>query len=346
MSDKYEWLTLTVADYGYPMEIRNGSFYNEKGEDIAGIPADMYLNHQWWDGDSGIAVTGDQYREVPSSMKIKWFSYAEDKFYKGDFKLDHEKISALFKEGLKCNDGAKNYNYIKLAIAPGGQVFLYLVGGNTVLIGSFLAKEIFILNFKEEMGYTVDESRSQFLVDFTAKMPLQTQKEIAEKKINTTIWNDINKKYPWKYTLEALEFEHLPLTMQDDKKGANYISGEKAWCTNTDYFTKTEWKPVPTEIDGVFKTSAGRTFTIRIYPGNVDGKEPNKQTYEVQRAREQELVKLFRDFYEKTGKQDFEIHLRMDDHFKNGKVFLRKGTLEQEIPNTEVEIFDNTFGDD
>lgn len=203
MDEKYDWLTLTVADMGYPMEIRNGSFYNEKGEDIAGIPADMYLSSQWWNGDSGVVIAGEQYRDIPASMKIKWFSYAEDKFYEGDFKLDYEKISAHFKKGLKCEDGTGNYKYIKVAIAPGGQVFLYLIGGNNVCIGSYLAKEVFVSDFKEEMGYTVDETRDQFLVDFIAKMQQQTQKEIAEHKINTTIWNDINKKYPWKYTLEV-----------------------------------------------------------------------------------------------------------------------------------------------
>ena len=343
-NEKYDWLVLTVADQGYPMDIRYGVFYNEKGENIADVPSNIPLSTQWWDGDSGVVITGEQYREIPTRMKIKWFSYAEDKFFEGDFNLDYDKISSLFKNGFECKDGTQNYHYIKVAIAPGGQVFLYLIGVNSTLVGKYTAREIFITDFIGEMRITTEDITREISVrNRIRKMPLQTQKEIDESKIKTTIWDDINVKYPWKYTLEAQEFEHLPLTMQKERKGVNYLNGEKAWCTDTEHFTNTSPKAIPTEIDGVFKTSAGRTFTIRIYPGNVDSLEPNKQTYEVQRAREQELVKLFKDFYKKTNNQEFEIHLKMDKYFKNGKVFLKKGTLEQEIPNTEVQIFDDTF---
>ena len=342
MNDKYDWLVLTVADQGYMMEILEGDFFYDNGKSLASIPSRQVLQSQWWDGDSGVMISGEQFKSLPARMKIKWFSYAEDKFYEGDFKLDYDKIAALFKKGLQCKDGAQTYNYFKVAIAPGGQVFLYLIGGNNKLVGSFLAKENHSLKWTD-LGNSTNEGRKDDVIHFQSESPLQTQKEIAENKINTSIWNDINLNYPWKYTLEAQEFKHLPLTMQKERKGVNYLNGEKAWCTETEYFTNTSPKAIPTEIDGVFKTSAGRTFTIRIYPGNVDGKEPNKQSYEVRRAREQELVKLFKDFYEKVGKQEFEIHLRMDEYFKNGKVFLKKGNIEQEIPNTEVQIFDDTF---
>lgn len=346
MNNKYEWLILTTADEGYPMEIKSGAFYDENGEDIAGIPGDMYLSSQWWNGDSGVMIVGDEFRSIPASMSIKWFSYAEDKFYKGTFKLDYEKLKSIFKKGLGCGKVKINSRYFKVSIAPKGQVFLYLISPNTELVGNFQATEYSVIDFKEEMHIQkhIEITRDSLLKLNIKNMPLQTQKEIANKKISTEIWKDINLKYPWKYSLEAEEFEHLTLTMQEEKKGVEYINGENAWCIDgTDYFLNPKPKPIPLEIDGSFKTSAGRTFTIRIYPGNVGGLEADKQEYAVRRAREQELVKLFKDFYEKIGKQDFDIHLRMDESFRTGKVFLKKGYVEQEIPNTEVQIFDETF---
>lgn len=344
MNGKYEWLILTVADYGYVMEIVDGDFLSVNNESIASVPGNQVLQYQWWNGESGLMITGEQYKELPARMKIKWFSYAEDKFYEGDFKLDYEKISNLFKQGLKCSNGRTNYHYFKVAIAPGGQVFLYLMGGNAILLGSYQAEENYLLKWTD-LGNRSNDQRKNAVQHYQLKSPLQTQKEIAENRINTTIWKDINIKYPWKYTLEAEEFENLAFTMLKERKGVDYINGEQTWCTDTDYFIKTSHKAIPLEIDGVFKTAAGRTFTIRIYPGNVEGLEPNKQSYEVRRGREQKLVKLFKEFYEKIDRQDFDIHLRMDPHFQTGKVYLKKGNIEQEIPDTEVQIFDDTFGE-
>lgn len=342
MNNKYEWLTLTTADMGYPMKIRYGYFYDNKNENIAGIPADMILQSQWWSGDSGVVIAGEQYRSVPFGMKIKWFSYAEDKFYEGDFKLDYEKLTKLFKEGLNCKESS-NYKYFKVSIAPGGQVFLYLLGGNSLLVGSYQAKEYVVNDFKAEMRYRVDETREEYLVDFVKKMPLQTQQEISEKRINTQIWKDINLHYPWSYTFKVADFNNS-FDLKEKDIIVNYINGENARCiSEIDYLTKSSPKAIPLEIDGEFETSAGRKFTIRIYPGNVNGQEPQKQTYEVQRGREQELVKLFKDFYEKVGKKDFEIHLKLSPDFKTGKVYLKKDNIEQEIPKVQVDIFDMTF---
>ncbi|VEH20922.1 Protein of uncharacterised function (DUF2931) [Chryseobacterium nakagawai] len=341
MNNKYEWLTLTTADMGYNMEIVDGSFYDNKGEVIAGIPSRQVLQSQWWNGDSGVMIVGEQYRPIPFGMKIRWFSYAEDKFYEGDFKLDYEKLSKLFKEGLNCKESS-NYKYFKIALAPGGQVFLYLLGGNSLLVGDFLAKESHSLQWTD-LGNKSNEQRNNAVKHFQGEMPLQTQQEISEKRINTQIWKDINLHYPWSYTFKVADFNNS-FELKKQKMGVDYINGEEAWCiSEIDYLTKSSPKAIPMEIDGKFETSAGRKFTIRVYPGNVNGQEPKMQPYEIRRGREQELVKLFKDFYEKVGKKDFEIHLKLSPDFKTGKVYLKKDNIEQEIPKVQVDIFDMTF---
>ncbi len=286
-------------------------------------------------------IVGEQYRPIPFGMKIKWFSYAEDKFYEGDFKLDYEKLSGLFKEGLNCKESS-NYKYFKIALAPGGQVFLYLLGGNSLLVGDFLAKESHSLQWTD-LGNHTNAERKDDVKYYQSKMPLQTQQEISEKRINTQIWKDINLHYPWSYTFKVADFNNS-FDLKEKDIIVNYINGENARCiSEIDYLTKASPKAIPLEIDGEFETSAGRKFTIRIYPGNVNGQEPQKQTYEIQRGREQELVKLFKDFYAKIGKKDFEIHLKLSPDFKTGKVYLKKGNLEQKIPKVQVDIFDMTF---
>ena len=177
MENKFAWSVETVADYGYPMKIKSGAFYDEKGEVIAGIPADMFLSLQWWSGSSGAMVVGEQYRPVPNSMQIKWFSYAEDKFYEGTFQLNKEKISVLFKKGISCKDMQEDENFtdFKVAIAPGGQVFLYLNGYNALLVGAYQAQEIIVNDLKKEMGYTIDETRKESFEAYIKKMTIESK---------------------------------------------------------------------------------------------------------------------------------------------------------------------------
>ena len=186
MNGKYNWLTLTTADMGYPMRILYGEFYNEKSEPIASIPSSMYLSSQWWSGDSGVMITGEEYKEVPTGMKIKWFSHAEDKFYEGDFVVDKERITQLFDKGIEYNNPSNEYSkypYIKVAIAPAGQVYLYLEGGNNVLVGAFVAKEVFVDNFKREMRLPIhtEIERDELIKIVLKNTPLHQHIIIVEK---------------------------------------------------------------------------------------------------------------------------------------------------------------------
>ena len=173
-------------------------------------------------------------------------------------------------------------------------------------------------------------------------MPLQTPQEIAENRISTQIWKDINLHYPWHYTFE-IEDDKRPLLIQKENLGASFINSESAWAVLPEFFTTTTPKAIPLEIDANFETEAGRKLTVRIYPGNVNGKEPQYQTYEVQRVREQELVKLFKEFYKEIGSQEFAVHLKISEDVKTAKVYLKKGKIEREIPNVEIQLFDTTF---
>src|SRR5690606_25661894 len=112
------------------------------------------------------------------------------------------KISNLFKNGESCHKG--NYKYIKVALAPGGQVYLYLTGPNATLIDSFQAQEYVVNDFVDEMRITKEGVTRQISVQSRVEdMPFQTQQEIAEKRINIQIWKDINLHYPWSYTQEV-----------------------------------------------------------------------------------------------------------------------------------------------
>ena len=121
-----------------------------------------------------------------------------------------------------------------------------------------------------------------------------------------------------------------------------FIDGEKNMHFDLDFLTGFAPKPIPIEIDAVYDGQEGE-YVIRVYPGNVGGEEFIALPYEQYRKREQQLVKLFKEFYERIGKQPFDLHLEIDEKFENPKLYLKKDDIMQEIPNVEFELFNSTF---
>lgn len=89
-----------------------------------------------------------------------------------------------------------------------------------------------------------------------------------------------------------------------------------------------------------FKSPGGRAFTVYTYFGYVNGVEPAKQDYETRRKREQEMVRLFKEFSEKIGGKEFELHFKFDENLKSAKAYLKHDKLEQEIPFATFEFYD------
>ena len=343
MNDKYEWLVETGADKGYPMEILSGSFIYENGEE-AGIPGSMRLGlGSWWlSSDSGTIISGEQFRPVPVKMEIEWYSYAEDKFYTGSFQLDQQELLEYFRKGhtncVKKEVEDVNFDFL-IGLAPGGHVYLYLSGANIILIHNFKGQEVQVTDFKGVMRYNTDETREEIFKDFVSSMPLQTQQEIAEKRISTDIWDKLNQKYHWKLTWEMKDTPNYKLNA--DFIGSDFINAESMYCTPTYYFTNTDAKPVPYEMLSNLESPAGRAFTLYTYFGYVNGVEPAKQDYETHRKREQEMVKLFKDFSEKIDGKEFELHIEFDENLKNAKAYLKYDKIMQEIPFVVFDFYSN-----
>ena len=140
MNKKYEWLVLTAADDGYPMEIIYGELTDPIGRG-GNIPTGQLLRSRLF-GDAGMMIVGDEFRPLPHKMKIKWFSYAENKFFKGEFDLDHKYIEAIFEqeEYIYRDGGGIDFKVVPI---PDGKVMLYLYGVNTFLLGIYQGKRIY-----------------------------------------------------------------------------------------------------------------------------------------------------------------------------------------------------------
>ncbi|MBL4746159.1 MAG: DUF2931 family protein [Flavobacteriaceae bacterium] len=126
MNKEYEWRVSANAPKNFPATIYYASLGGVE------VRRDGTIDSGW--GMSGSSVEG--LKTLPKTLDLIWLSYIDNQFYKGNFKLDQEKIKHIFNEGFKDNFGKDNITYhdfsFVINVAPGGTVALFMKG-----LGSF-----------------------------------------------------------------------------------------------------------------------------------------------------------------------------------------------------------------
>jgi len=125
--NRYEWLPTESSYENYPMRIIHGDFIFDDGTSLY-IPGRKTIDNGW--GEMGsIHIVGEKFKPLPTRIEISYFSFAEDKFYSGVFSLPYEKISNLFREGLRSPiTGEKiTYQNIIVGVAPAGEISIWLM---------------------------------------------------------------------------------------------------------------------------------------------------------------------------------------------------------------------------
>jgi hypothetical protein len=153
-------------------------------------------------------------------LRLTWFSYAEDKFYKGDFLLPQERIYQLLKQGSWDIEKNKHVTFTTLTVCvlPKGVVVVWLTGGNQVLIGRYQGQE-FSASAAEYKHYYGPADRALMVRNTQAELPAEVQAHIKAGTLSTKQWDEWLKTYPWK-----VEFAQ-PLTLY--RYAAYYTSAER-----------------------------------------------------------------------------------------------------------------------
>lgn len=195
--DKYEWLPTESAHPEYPMTIVSGNLYLKDGSSVY-IPSKAVVDNGW--GEIGSThIVGSTMKALPVSMKITWFSFAEDKFFTGTFDLPYDHISKLFAEGRESHRTRERITYedIIVGMAPGGEVSVWLQAEREVLlVASFTAKEDVVdwSQITENETY----SRSRYIKEVLKDHLSKDQFELLEKEgIPFEKLNLYRKQYMW-----------------------------------------------------------------------------------------------------------------------------------------------------
>jgi hypothetical protein len=217
-TEKFVLTAGPCAADGYFVMIQGGQFIGSDGTGFA-VPGGHVLRSTW--GASGTTwSSGDDRHPAPERLSLTWFSYAEDKFYKGDFLLPQERIYHLLEQGSWDIEKNKHVTFTTLTVCvlPKGVVVVWLTGGNQVLIGRYQGQE-FNPSPEQFQHYYGRANRASFVQYRREQMPAEVQAEIKAGTLSTKRWDEWLKTYPWK-----VEFAQ-PLMLY--RYAAYYTSAER-----------------------------------------------------------------------------------------------------------------------
>ncbi|MCP2029029.1 hypothetical protein L1276_004208 [Flavobacterium sp. HSC-32F16] len=345
-TEKFGWLAAAGAGEEYPMEIVSGSFIASDGS-AQWIPSREVLK-AGWGNSNGSWVVGDELRKVPERMILTWLSYAENKFFTGEFELPQQKMYELFKQNYGKGihpDGSEfdlKFSELTVGLAPKGLVTLWISGFAQIEIGTYQAHET---NIEWENFYRGEAKREVVIKSYQNDMLPFVQDEITHNKINNIYWKDLLERY--KYSINFNKTEQYKIYDYE----IWFINHESVDTKSNDlnYILKSQiLKAIPGNMVLFLKDNFGRKLEVRIDLCVPKEKkiEENLSLVE-ERNKNLELIKVFKTFYAQN--ENVELYIKFNKEIVksniykpvySGKVFLKSSTSEVEIPNSTVAVYD------
>ena len=344
--ESFEWDAETGADETAPMEIIYSEFIMSDGS-TGFIPSGQYLNDTWGVSSSGSMSVGEDRKKVPDSLRIIWFSYAENKFFKGHFQLPQKKMYNIFKKdygydimpnGTKSKNRCNGYT---LAIAPQGMITLWMSAEGSIEIGTYYAEETFDIDWN---SFSKNPSREEVVKNSQKRMPAFVQEKIAQNKISNQYFKNLLQRYHYSIGTNREDFKIIDYNV-------GFINHEVITKANSglEYLTDTiNGKAVPYDMTLFIKGPFYPNLEVRI---DVDMPDSNITYYDLEtlpfRAFNKQLMTRFKTFFEQN--KDVQLYIKFDDKIVKsninkpvycGKVCLKSSTQEMVIPNSRVEVYD------
>lgn len=195
--EKFDWLPSESAINKYPMTLVQGDLVLRDGSYLY-VPSKDVI-HNGWGKIGSTHVVGANEKALPVKLSAKWFSYAENKFFAGEFTLPYDKILELFKRGfVSPRDGKKTtFDYIIFGIGPEGAVSVWVAAEGIVLeVAKYRGTEVDIpwtaVTENEEIP------RSQYVREVLEEtLKPHELLELKEKGVVPGISDLYSKQYKW-----------------------------------------------------------------------------------------------------------------------------------------------------
>lgn len=253
--DKFAWLPTESSPKYNPMEIVKGDLIFNDDTSLY-IPDGKFIHNGW--GEMGSThIVGDDLKPIPTKLSISWFSYTENKFYSGVFKLPYEKIISLFRQGLKGPVTEKNitYNTIVIGLAPEGEVSVWLAAEGIILeVATYKAQEAQI-NWKEIIDNPEVPRQDYIQMSLEDGLSKEQITDLKKKGIQKGLWKTYQKQYPW--TPKIIGSNPLIMWIKT-------YNGEHEFFDYSKTESQRIQRAIPKEINLNWQDSFGLKFTAKI----------------------------------------------------------------------------------
>ncbi|GAP36218.1 DUF2931 family protein [Piscinibacter sakaiensis] len=121
----HAWTVSSCAPAEAPAFLIDGQLLGPGG--ALPLPAHRLL-HNGWGRRSATHLVGPTAKETPTALRLAWFSFAEDRFYAGQFPLPTAALDALLARGCTepGSDRRLPWDSLIAGVAPGGAVALWV----------------------------------------------------------------------------------------------------------------------------------------------------------------------------------------------------------------------------
>ncbi|MBS1652402.1 MAG: DUF2931 family protein [Bacteroidetes bacterium] len=255
---KYEWYPTESGPELFPICIVSAKYELTDGN-IVDVPANSNIANGW--GKTGrLQLIGDENKAVPRKLFALWFSYTENKFYKGEFDLNADAFEKAFTEGYIDDYTLKkdSYKFIITGFAPSGYVAIWLSGGQST-------KEIAFLKAKEtnydwaKFSQRDDVSRKEYINGVLNNILDSNQLKIALNPLN---WlGKYDKDYREVYSLNITN----TIEKQCNSVYINYFDGAREFHVQPPLSTNQDFhQTIPKQITWKWKTNSGKKIFSEI----------------------------------------------------------------------------------
>jgi hypothetical protein len=313
MNSNLEYASGICAPKLYPVEVYRGDFYTK--DDWLPLPNGGRVEDGW--GDNGMNMSRSDI--IPTNFRITYFSYMENKFYKGDFALPADRIRTLFKEGMINYLSKKydTYDAMIVGMAPGGVLVVWMQSvDKQVEIGRYQATETdFDWGlFKSNNGYSREEilkrtmdSRPEALANF------------KKNGLMLGLWDTYRIKYSWHPKFE------FPIGCVSETIRLKMYNGEYELLWGDELKENTFKKRAITyKAHTLWIDETGQKFGAHI---DFD---------------EAEIFEAYKLIYRDDKEQDAELVIKYNDTRTSLEIYLRSKSEEIELEKTKVKIYKRT----
>lgn len=306
--DKFDWLPSECAHKQYPMRLIQGDLLLKDGSSLY-VPASAVIDNGW--GELGSTdIVGSPLKSLPVKLRATWFSFAEDKFFTGEFTLPYDLILDLFKKGLLSPVTGKKatYNRIFVGFGPEGALSVWVAGDGVVLeVAKYKGREI-ILPWTAVTGATMPRKDYIALVLEDGRTA-QELHDLKEHGVPIGVSDRHSTQYLWNVSLPRHKNQVLWLKT---------LNGERE---HFDFATPsaTRSRGLPQKIDYYWENQPGQKYVARM-------------TFD-----DSEITAAFRKLAEKNG-SPMQLKLEISDEphiihtsLSDGKYIIRLNKTEGKV---------------